>query len=82
MKIFVAGATDAVGLPLVRALRTLGHEISGMTRAGLGVDATFRIDLGGRLPAGQYTTLAVIAGNGNVMNPVIRRIPVVIASDR
>jgi hypothetical protein len=47
-----------------------------------GDDATFRIDLGGRLPAGQYTMLAVIAGNGNVMNPVIRRIPVVIASDR
>jgi hypothetical protein len=48
----------------------------------LGDDATFRIDLGGRLPAGQYTMLAVIAVNGNVMNPDIRRIPVVIASDR
>jgi hypothetical protein len=47
-----------------------------------GDDATFRIDLGGRLPAGQYTMLAVIAVNGNVMNPDIRRIPVVIASDR
>jgi hypothetical protein len=47
-----------------------------------GDDATFRIDLGGRRPAGQYTMLAVIAGNGNVMNPVTRRIPVVIASDR
>jgi hypothetical protein len=50
--------------------------------ASLGDDATFRIDLGGRLPAGQYTMLAVIAVNGNVMNPDIRRIPVVIASDR
>ena len=47
-----------------------------------GDGATFRIDLGGRLPAGQYTMLAVIAVNGNVMNPDIRRIPVVIASDR
>ena len=37
MKIFVAGATGAVGLPLVRALRTLGHEVTGMTRGGPGV---------------------------------------------
>jgi hypothetical protein len=40
MKIFVAGATCAVGLPLVRplgtlghALCTLGHQVTGMTRA-------------------------------------------------
>jgi nucleoside-diphosphate-sugar epimerase len=38
MKIFVAGATGAVGLPLVRALCTLGHQVIGMTRAGPGVD--------------------------------------------
>jgi 2-alkyl-3-oxoalkanoate reductase len=38
MKIFVAGATGAVGLPLVRALCTLGHRVTGMTRAGPGVD--------------------------------------------
>ncbi|HZV63206.1 MAG TPA: NAD(P)-dependent oxidoreductase [Methylophilaceae bacterium] len=38
MKIFVAGATGAIGLPLVRALTTLGHEVVGMTRAGTGVD--------------------------------------------
>jgi 2-alkyl-3-oxoalkanoate reductase len=38
MRIFVAGATGAVGLPLVRALCTLGHQVSGMTRAGPGVD--------------------------------------------
>ncbi len=44
--------------------------------APLGQDATFRIDLGGRLPAGRYTMLAVIAVNGNVMNPDIRRIPI------
>jgi hypothetical protein len=48
----------------------------------IGDDATFRIDLGGRQPTGQCTMLAVIAVNGNVMNPDIRRIPVVIASDR
>jgi nucleoside-diphosphate-sugar epimerase len=38
MKIFVAGATGVVGLPLVRALCTLGHRVTGMTRAGPGVD--------------------------------------------
>ena len=38
MKIFIAGATGAVGLPLVRALRTLGHQVTGMTRAGEGAD--------------------------------------------
>ena len=38
MKIFIAGATGAVGLPMVRALLTLGHEVTGMTRAGPGVD--------------------------------------------
>lgn len=38
MKIYVAGATGAVGLPLVRALCTLGHQVTGMTRAGRAVD--------------------------------------------
>lgn len=38
MKIFVAGATGALGLPLVRGLCTLGHQVVGMTRAGPGVD--------------------------------------------
>ncbi|AMB87976.1 dTDP-4-dehydrorhamnose reductase [Pseudomonas agarici] len=38
MKIFVAGATGAVGLPLVRALRALGHDVTGMTRVGPGAD--------------------------------------------
>lgn len=37
MKIFVAGATGALGLPLVRALRALGHDVTGMTRTGAGV---------------------------------------------
>ena len=38
MKIFVAGATGAVGLPLVRVLCALGHQVTGMTRAGPSVD--------------------------------------------
>ena len=33
-----SAATGAVGLPLVRALCTSGREVTGMTRAGLGVD--------------------------------------------
>jgi 2-alkyl-3-oxoalkanoate reductase len=38
MKIFVAGATGAIGLPLVRALCTLGHKVTGMTRTRRGID--------------------------------------------
>jgi 2-alkyl-3-oxoalkanoate reductase len=38
MKIFVAGATGAIGLPLVRALREHGHDVIGMTRTERGVD--------------------------------------------
>jgi nucleoside-diphosphate-sugar epimerase len=32
MRIFVAGATGAVGVPLVRRLVSAGHEVTGMTR--------------------------------------------------
>ncbi|HZB94519.1 MAG TPA: NAD(P)-dependent oxidoreductase [Herpetosiphonaceae bacterium] len=32
MKVFVAGATGALGVPLVRALVAHGHEVVGMTR--------------------------------------------------
>lgn len=38
MRIFIAGATGAVGLPLVRTLCTLGHDVIGMTRSGSGID--------------------------------------------
>lgn len=38
MKIFIAGATGAIGLPLVRALCTLGHEVTGMMRSKRGID--------------------------------------------
>jgi len=38
MKIFIAGATGAVGLPLVRALVAMQHEVTGMTRPGIGAD--------------------------------------------
>ena len=33
MKIFVAGATGALGRPLVRQLVAHGHEVTGMTRS-------------------------------------------------
>jgi 2-alkyl-3-oxoalkanoate reductase len=32
MKVFVAGASGAIGRPLVRQLLTAGHEVTGMTR--------------------------------------------------
>ena len=48
--------------------------------APLGEGASFHIDFRGKLPAGRYTMLAVIAPNGNVMNADVRRIPVVISS--
>ena len=38
MRIFIAGATGTIGLPLTRALCTLGHQVVGMTRAGGRVD--------------------------------------------
>jgi nucleoside-diphosphate-sugar epimerase len=36
MKVFIAGSTGAIGLPLVRALCVLGHQVIGMTRGGRG----------------------------------------------
>jgi nucleoside-diphosphate-sugar epimerase len=38
MRVFIAGATGVIGLSLARVLRTLGHHVIGMTRAGSGVD--------------------------------------------
>ncbi|WP_336665887.1 NAD(P)-dependent oxidoreductase [Enterobacter mori] len=38
MKILLAGATGAIGLPLTRVLHSLGHEVWGMTRQGNGAD--------------------------------------------
>ncbi|MGB3288309.1 MAG: NAD(P)-dependent oxidoreductase [Burkholderiaceae bacterium] len=47
MKIFVAGATGAVGLPLVRALLALQHDVTGMSRPGPGADRL--IEIGARV---------------------------------
>ncbi len=47
---------------------------------GLSDDATFYVDLDGKLPAGAYTVLAEITLNRNAMNAEIRRIPVVMPS--
>jgi len=44
--------------------------------ARLGDDATFRVDLKGKLAAGRYTVLAELIVNGNAMNAEIRRIPI------
>ena len=39
MKVIVAGATGAVGRPLVRVLRESGHEVIGITRTAAGATA-------------------------------------------
>jgi nucleoside-diphosphate-sugar epimerase len=36
MKVLIAGATGAIGIPLVRTLRAAGHEILGITRSPAG----------------------------------------------
>jgi hypothetical protein len=50
--------------------------------ATLGTDANFQIDLRDRLPAGRYILSALMAVNGNVMNPDIRRIEIVLPFQR
>jgi len=37
MRIFVAGATGAIGRPLIRALTSAGHQVAGMTTSEAGV---------------------------------------------
>jgi hypothetical protein len=46
----------------------------------LGDEVTFKIDLNGKLPTGDYTIMALITVNGNAMNAAIRRIPTRIVS--
>ncbi len=38
MNVFVAGASGAIGLPLVSALLSQGHTVTGMTRSELGAE--------------------------------------------
>ena len=37
MKVLLAGATGALGVPLVRRLLAAGHEVTGLTRTEGGV---------------------------------------------
>jgi hypothetical protein len=48
--------------------------------APLGADARFEVDFKDRLPPGRYTLSALIAVNGNVMNPELHRMPLVVSS--
>lgn len=43
-------------------------------------DASFDLDLAGKLVAGSYTVLAEIIVNGNAMNAEVRRVPVIISA--
>ena len=46
MKVFVAGASGAIGLPLVSALLSQGHEVTGMTRSELGAEKLLALGAG------------------------------------
>jgi hypothetical protein len=53
--------------------------LAGLAR--LADDATFQVDLKGRLPAGRYTIFTELTVNGNTMNADIQRIPVSILAN-
>ena len=38
MKVIAAGATGAIGQPLIEQLVRAGHEVTGMTRSAEGAD--------------------------------------------
>ena len=44
MRVFVAGATGVIGLPLVRRLREAGHEVSGTARSRRGTETIRGLD--------------------------------------
>ncbi len=62
----------------LRATSSGRAVLAGVAR--LADDATFRVDLNGKLAPGRYIVLAEIIVNGNAMNAEIERIPVVISS--
>jgi hypothetical protein len=57
-------------------------RIAAAGTALLGADASFEINLAGRLPPGRYALSALIAVNGNVMNPDLHRMEIVVPSGR
>jgi len=57
-----------------------GVVLQGTARPGDG--SAFQVDIKGKLMPGTYTMHALIAVKGNVMNADVRRIPIVISSDR
>jgi hypothetical protein len=57
-------------------------RIAAAGQAPLGADASFHIDLADRLSPGRYTLSALIAVNGNVMNPKLHRMEIVIPAQR
>jgi hypothetical protein len=49
-------------------------------QAPVAEDASFHIDLSGKLPSGQFTLVAQMIVNGNAVDANIRRVPIVISS--
>ena len=49
-------------------------------QVALGADASFELDLDGKLPPGTFTLAAQIVVNANAMNAEIRRVPIDVAS--
>jgi hypothetical protein len=47
-----------------------------------GPEARFQVSMKDRLPPGVYALAALVAVNGNVMNPEVRRLEIVISSAR
>lgn len=77
-------APDAIKLsnPECRYIVTDGEgSVVLAGRLAPGADASFEVDLGGKLPAGSFTLAAQIVVNGNAMDADIRRIPILVSSD-
>ena len=59
-----------------------GRGIEGdryFSGTGTYLSAGFHINLGGKLPPGQFTLLAEMIVNGNAMNAQVERVPVVVS---
>ena len=72
MRVFVAGGTGTLGLPLVRALVAQGHEVTALTRSGSGrqeIEATgARLAVADALDASALLAAVQAAGPTHVIH--------------